>query len=327
MNSPTNKPPEHPDALLLPYVEKTLGPDDLTVLAAHLAECERCSSEVEALRRITTMLRDNKQVLCPEASEIYEVANRGEKARGLLSRHLEQCPQCRAELESYFEAEASEPMPRELWSKVRERLTDSAVEPRMVEEPSPDLWERFNRWFRLPALGVAAAAAIVIVLLVFPREGAHLPTWEHVPRPKVTMGIDRPRTALVILLKDFKKPLSGKQTYDLYQALEPSIDVVEKYDMLAPATMSKVIGQGTVDAHDRRELLAGLRSDLNVSLAVLITVTPAAEGFSVESELVNVATGTPLAEKTAKAPREQDLAPVMRDAAWDLLLRQGPPKQ
>jgi type IV secretory pathway VirB2 component (pilin) len=325
MNPPTNKPSEHPDALLLPYVEDMLDPEEVTPLETHLAACERCSAEVEALRLITRTLRESKEALCPETWEIYEVARRGDKVEHSLSRHLERCPRCREEMATLSSAGGPEIMPPELWLKVRGSLSGPTAGTRAVAEDIPplSLWERFNRLFRLPALGVAVAA-ILLVLVMYPWEGTRLPTWDHAPRPKAGSEIHRPRAAVVILFKDFKKPFSDKGIYDLYQGVEPTIDVMEKFDMVAPATMSQFIGQGRASAHDRQEVLESLHGNLNVSLVVLVTVAPAAEGFQVQSELVNAATGAVSAEKTVRASGDKDLAPVMRDSVWALLLKDGP---
>jgi len=326
-NSPTDKTPEHPDALLLPCVEGALGSEDLAIVTAHLAACERCSAEVKALQEITVMLRDHKQALCPQAREIFEAAKRGPKIEDSLSRHLELCPQCRSELESYLAEDAGEQIPRELWSKIRNRLAESTADPDEPDEEQFGLWERISRWFRLPALGVAAVAAILVVFLVYPREGPHLPVgmssvnWEQAPRPKAPAGITRPRTAVLILFKQVDPPVSRQRIDTIYQALEPPMDMAERFDLVTPAMVSEAIKKGRVKASNREELLVTLRTGLDIAQAVLVTVNPTAEGFSVESELVSTETGRVSLERTVHAAREQDLASVIRDTVWALLLK------
>jgi anti-sigma factor RsiW len=326
MNSQTNKPPEHPDALLLPYVEETLSPEDLTPLLQHLKECGRCSAEVEALRRTTAVLKENKHALCPEAAELFQAAEQGGRVEASLSSHLERCPRCREELASYAATATPEIMPQELWSKIKERLDQPTRQPRVAEKPPWDFRELFARLFRLPALGVAVAAAVLLVVVMAPWEGAQLPMWEHAPRPKAGTEIGRQRAAVVILFKNLEKPLSSKRIHELYQALEPRIDVVEKYDLVAPAAMSAVIGKGELNAKDRQAILESLRNKLNVSLGVLVTVTREEQGFRIHGELVNAADGTVLAQDTVQAPRDAELAPIMSDLVRELLLRKAPEK-
>lgn len=326
MKDPTTKPPEHPDALLLPYVEETLGPEDLAALRDHLRECARCSAEVEALRQTAAMLRDNRHALCPEAERLYEVAVLGSRVETSLSRHLETCPRCREEMASYTAAATQEVMPQEIWSKVRERLAEPKEKPRAAAREEWDLRGFFSRLFRLPALGVAVAAAVLVIVVMAPWEGAQLPTWEHAPRPKAGGEIGRQRAAVVILFKHFEKPLSSQRISELYQALEPRIDVAERYDLVPPAALSGIIGKGYLDAGTRQGVLEGLRKKLNVPLAALVTIAPAAQGFQVQGELVNTATGALIAQNTAQATDEKDLSSVVTDQVREMLLKEGPGK-
>jgi anti-sigma factor RsiW len=327
MNSHPDKPQEHPDALLLPYIEDTLGPEDLAVLTQHLKECRRCAAEVEALRELTSTLRDNRLALCPEPQQLFEAVAQKGHIDASLFRHLEQCPRCREELAMYAATAPREAMPQEVWTKIKERLDIPAREPHEAEKAGWDFREFFARLFRLPALGVAVAAAVLIVVVLAPWEGAQLPMWEHMPRPKAGTEIGRPRTAVVILFNKVEKPLPSGRIHELYQALEPPIDIVERYDLLAPGAMRAVLGKGDLDARDKKAVLDGLRNKLNVAQAVLITVTPEGKGFQVQSQLVNAANGIVSAGESAEAPGEGDLAQVMKDQVRTLLLKEGPAKR
>ncbi|MBI4965378.1 MAG: zf-HC2 domain-containing protein [Desulfomonile tiedjei] len=326
-NSNTKTSSEHCDELLLPYVEDLLAPEQRRIVQEHVDHCSRCSKEVEGLRAIIASLRDNKQAFCPEAWDIYEAVRSGAAAQASLSVHLKQCPRCFEEFQSY--TATAEAMPPQLLAKVKERLERSPVsEKAEAPEKKPfKLWEWITEHFRRPAFGVAAAvAAILIVVLIYPREqmeymvGLSSVAWENVPRPKTGVESTGQRSAVLMFFRNFKEPLSRDKVDTLYQALEPSIEVNERFDVIPPATLTKAIKRGKVDPFNREKLLENLNDEFDVTTAVLVTVEPAARGFDVTCNLARAPEGTMLKDKIVRGVSEAQLAPTVRDAVWELLL-------
>jgi len=220
-------------------------------------------------------------------------------------------------------------MPAALLAKVKERLERSpdseATETR--QKRSFAFWDWIPEHFRRPALGVAAAvAAILIVVLIYPREpmetmvGLSTVAWENAPRPKAGIESPRKRSAVLIFFKNFKEPLSSDKVDSLYQALEPPIEVNEKFDVISPSDLSKAIKRGEVDPFNRKKLLENLDENLDAVKVVLVTVEPATQGFDVKCDLMRTSDGIRLKKRIAKGVTEADLASTIRGTVWELLL-------
>jgi len=328
-DSNTNAPSEHCDELLLSYVEDSLAPEERQIVQEHLDHCPRCSGEVEGLRAITAALRAHKRAFCPEAWEIYECVRSGASPHEALALHLKECSHCLEEFQSYTPPTAEEPMPAELLAQVKARLEESPVaEPVEAEKKrSLDLWEWILEHFRRPALGVAAAAAaILIVVLIYPREamepmvGLSAATWENVPRPKIGIESTRERAAVLLFFRGFRQPLSKSKVDSLYQALEPSIEVTQRFDVIPPAVLMKAIRSGEIDPFDRKKLIEGLDDKLEVARVALVTIEPASRGFDVRCDLIRTSDGMRLKRTIVRGVNEADLASTVRGRVWDLVL-------
>ncbi len=331
-NSDTKAPSEHYDELLLSYVEDSLAPEERQMVQEHLDRCPRCSVEVEGLRAITAALREHKRAFCPEAWEIYECIRSGASPHAALSLHLKQCPHCQEEYQSYAGPTIAEPMPAELLAKVKERLEQFSV-PESAETGQKKafvLWDWILQQFRRPALGVAAAvAAILIVVLVYPRSpvetmvGLSAVAWENAPRPKTPIESPRKHAAVLIFFKNFKEPLSRDKVDALYQALEPPIEINEKFDVIPPADLTKAIKRGEIDPFNKKKLLENLDEKFDVTRVALVTIEPAVQGFDVKSDLMRTSDGTRLKKRTAGGVPEAELASTVRGAVWELMLDPG----
>lgn len=328
-NSNPNAPSPHCDELLLSYVEDSLGPEERQIVQEHLRQCPRCSKEVKGLSAIISVLKVTPRAFCPEAWEIYECVRSGASPHRDLSLHLKECPHCLEEFQSYQPARAEEPMPAELLAQVKARLEASPVaEPVEAEKKiSLALWEWILENFRRPALGVAAAAAaILIVVLIYPREamepmvGLSAAAWENVPRPKIGVESTRERAAVLLFFKGFRQPLSKSQVDSLYQALEPSIEVSQRFDVIPPAVLTQAIRSGEVDPFDRKKLIEGLDDKLEVARVALVTIEPANRGFDVKCDLMRTSDGLGLKKGIVRGVNEADLASTVRRTVWELML-------
>ena len=223
-------------------------------------------------------------------------------------------------------------MPAELLAKVRERLGQFPVAETTEtgQKRSFFSWDWIPEHFRRPALGVAAAvAAILVVVLIYPHEqmetmvGLSAVAWENAPRPKTGVDSPRKRSAVLIFFKNFKDPLPRDKVDSLYQALEPPIEVNEKFDVISPADLSKAISRGEVDPFNRKKLLEDLDENLNAVKVVLVTVEPATQGFDVKCDLMRTSDGIRLKKRIAKGVTEANLASTVRGTVWELLLDSG----
>jgi hypothetical protein len=328
-NSDTKPPSEHYDELLLPYVEDALAPEERRIVQDHVDHCPRCSGEVKGLRAIIAALGEHKRAFCPEAWEIYECVRSGGSPHGALSLHLKECPRCLEEFQSYAAPTTTEPMPAELLAKVKERLEQSpGLEmTERVQKRSFVFWDWIPERFRRPALGIAAAvAAMLVVVLIYPREpmgtvvGLSTVAWENAPRPKTGLESPGKRSAVLIFFKNFKEPLSRDKVDSLYQALEPPIEVNEKFDVISPADLSKAIRRGVVDSSNRKKLLEDLDKNLAVSKVVMITVEPETPGFDVKCDLIRTSDGIRVKKRIVRGVTEAELASKVRGTVWELLL-------
>jgi hypothetical protein len=323
---------EQYDKILLEYAEDLLEPEQRRMVAEHVAQCPKCSQEVRDLQKIIGALRKNRQAFCPESWEIYEYVKGGGTLSEALSIHFKQCARCRDELESYTVSTDQETMPPQLWSQVKDRLERIPGTEKIdkQEKRSFDIWSWILGRFRWPAVGVAAAAAAILVMVsIFPREamepmvGLSTVTWEKVPKPKTGVESSREKLAVLIFFKHFKEPMSKKKVDLLYESLAPSIEVNERYDVVPPVVLTGSIKNGEINPFDRKALLQDLRTKFNAKTVALVIIEPAERGFDVKCDLVQVPDGTVLKDKIARGVAQADLDSTVREAVWDTVLGYG----
>ncbi len=71
-------------------------------------------------------------------------------------------------------------------------------------------------------------------------------SWEGIPKPK---SIQK-KAAFVVLFKDFKDPVPQKQIDSLYEALQPSMELNERYGIVSPAEISEAVKSGQVPSNN-----------------------------------------------------------------------------
>lgn len=310
------------------YLEGRLAPREKALVEDHLNRCPRCTAEVEELGGLVHALKENKRAFCPAPSVLFEAAKSPAKRPLDLDQHLSQCALCREEFDGY-RREAREAIPRELWSRIQERVphqSRGAEASHKGREEEDGLWQRLMRW---PAFAAAASAAVAVVLLVvvlFPRDQENLTiglsstSWQTSPRPKSAMGQDRRQVALVILFKNFPKTMPQSEIDRLYQALAPTMELSERYRIISPGDLSRALaGLGKAQVQ-KKEIVASLKKNLDVSTAVLITISPSGKGFAVEADLVDAGRGSSVRRRTADGVTRSDLSTRLRQEADAVLL-------
>jgi hypothetical protein len=316
---------EHPDELLLPYLEDLLSPEQKLDVDRHVSGCERCSSELRELGRITSELRSNKEAFCPDSSEIYQYIKTGHDPEGRISRHLKVCPTCLTFAESVRTETSPERMPVQLWERLQERLgTTAAPRPFAPVETRPSFAERFQQWLRMPMFAAGAvAAAILLVVVLYPRDftipnvGLSSVTWEGVPKPKAL----RMRAAFIMTFKDLAEPLPQKRIDEIYRALKPDMELSQRFDMVPPAELRAAAKSGDIVIDPQRfaETLDSLNKKLNVSRVAMLTLEPSNGKYTVKAQLVDAASGATLSERKESAVSENLLPEKIREMIFNMM--------
>ncbi len=229
--------------LLLAYVEDLLDPQQRVLVEGHLLQCGRCVEEVHSLREVIHTLKRHRDAFCPEPWEIYEFVKFGRDPENRVALHLERCPADR-DMARLFDTR-HEVIPKALWEKVR-----GITRPKEEENWLSRLADRFRRPWSMPALGAAAmAAAVLVLVLVMPREtyrpvaALSMVSWDEVPKPKNTT---RPRVTVLLSFKGITPGPDQDQIDALYKAISPDMDLYESYSLVPPSEVKR--------AAERREI-------------------------------------------------------------------------
>ncbi|MEW6347884.1 MAG: zf-HC2 domain-containing protein [Thermodesulfobacteriota bacterium] len=304
--------------LLLAYVEDLLDPHQRVLVEEHLLQCGRCVAEIHGLREVIHTLKHHRDAFCPEPWEIYEFITHGRDPENRVSQHLQACPADR-EMARLF-ATQDEVMPQDLWEKIQGVTRPSETEP---------WWSRFVEWFRrpwgVPALGAAAVAAAVLVLVfVMPREpyqpvaALSMVSWDEAWKPKTSTG---PRVT-VLLSFDAITPGPGQEEIDsVYKAISPDMDLYQSYSLVRPSEVKLAQEKGQISLKTRHALLQGLHKKLAVAKAVFVTFTPAEQGSAASVEVIDCASGIVLDKRTEAGASTSEIGRRIGKSLKDLLDR------
>jgi hypothetical protein len=195
--------------------------------------------------------------------------------------------------------------------------------------PGESLLERFYRLFRFPtiAVGMAAAAAVAVLLLYPPHLQQSILAvssvpWEGIAKPKA-LPSSMKRIAVALTVKGFDPPLSEQKVDALYQALAPSMELQERFQVASPRAVKDSVGRIFSRPRDTKEALALVGSHLNVSVVAVTTVESALNGARVQTELIDPVSGrVQLRGPSAEVPLAE-LDRAVRESAFTLLLPAG----
>jgi hypothetical protein len=331
---------EHPESLLIGYVENDLKPEERSVVEQHLKDCPKCAQSVRRLEGLTRSLRGNaEEIICPEASELHEFVRSGSDPGGKLARHLAQCASCFEEVSCYRLACAVSPSCQPIPGSVREAFEQNYPAPGERVVPSEEtLWskllERISLLFRQPVLALGTAVAVIlIVALLYPRQHtepsivfSHV-KWGETGRKWTTMNISpgqgRPSVAMAIFSKDFTAQLSQQRIDEWYSSIEPTPEMKKRFEFINPAQLESLATTDqskTVSPEELRELLSKKIGPIKV---VMITLGQERDGFSIESRLVDSETGKTTGETTYNRVPYSDVSSKLRESAFALLGKQS----
>jgi hypothetical protein len=284
-------------------VEELIGSAEKARIGEHLSTCDQCALRVEHLRETIEALKQNKEAFCPNPWELYDFARSGHDPHGDISLHVAECSSCSKELIALKDAASKETMPAELWSRLKERLPKS--DPKQIVLPTAGWWHIFlgilTRFWKASAVAAGAVAAALLLVVVFYSPDFREPM---VPKPKSLPQ----KTAFVVLFEDHKSPILQKQIESLYEALDTSTELKDRYSLASPSETSEVIESGKAPSHDRSSMIEGLRKHLNVSRALVVGIFPSGDKLQIRVELIDTITGKTLLTKIDENIKQDELA-------------------
>ena len=330
------EPSKHPSALLLPYLEDRLVPEDKALINDHLESCGECARELRQLNHLAHLLTTNKNAFCPESWALYQCVENGVDPDGKIAAHLEHCSLCQEEVVAYKTVCTETALPEYLKDEVARQFRPRSACAAIYDEKRSfaALIDKLKSLFSVPvmALGTAAAAILVAVMLYpvadsAPVIGLSSVAWETeqprlVPKSGIRlMGPVKPSRSIAIVLffRDFRSTIPQEQIDDIYSELKPSDSIASRFQIVPPDKVSEALGSINLKPFDRRELMKTLRNKIDVSEVLVVTISSTKRGREVRYELLDVKTGDVI-YYTAEAPVAEDhLSKGVRDSAFSLL--------
>ena len=328
----------HVDDLRLPYLEGLLSPEERSNFEDHLRKCTVCTSKLEEMSRWTSVFKDNAREMCPDGWQLFDYVRSGKDTLGIMSSHLETCPSCLADAESFKAYTAKQGVPSDLWKKMQ-ALPGTPLVDRAAGRSYQWVLETLDRLMELfrPAVlaPVAVAAAVLIIVFLYPARPAprmvalSSVNWGPEPSALNLMGKDLPtslptgaqkeRLGMVILLSNFKHLPDQNRIDSFYRALEPSKDIRDRYDVVSPEELRRVAGEDLMMAADDKALVEGIRSTSKISKALVIEIVPSRERYGIVARLIDTATGGVTGKSDSWNLTEAELTSAMEDATQALL--------
>ena len=320
----------HPRGLLLQYLEDLLPREERDALKQHVHGCSECSSELGELESMITRLRNNKTVFCPESWELHEWLQTGNDPEGRIQSHAEKCPHCAEELADFRKFSERVEVPDRVQAAFRQRFGKPfRIEPEPLRTGKlVVLSEWLASRFRHPVLAAGAlAAAILVGVLIYPQGGIEpmyglsSVTWEQtegrVPKGAL-LDETKPRAAILLIFRGFKRPVPQEKIDELYEWLIPTRQTEDKFEFISPAEVKASLSKSTVPPNDRNALLGLLARDLDVSRALILTIKARDGKFEIEGELVDPASGRTIRKQIGKFSSEAELMSTIGD--WSSLM-------
>ena len=331
-------PDQHVDDLRLPYLEGLLSSEERSNFEDHLRQCPTCTSKLEEMSRWVSSFKENAREMCPEEWELFDYVRSGKDPHGMMSSHLDACPLCRADAESFEAVASKQTVPADLWRKMK-GLSGAPVVDRSVGASYQWIWEAVDRLMDLfrPAVLAPVAVAVTILIVVFLYPAG--PTarmvalssvkWGPAPSSWTLMSPDRPtslpdgakkeRLGAVILFSNVKHLPDQNLTDSFYRAIEPAKQIRDQYDVVSPEELRQVAGEELLKASDEKALVEVMRSKMKISKAVVIEIVPSKEKYGIVAHLIDTATGGIIGKQDSWNLTEAQLAPALESATKSLL--------
>lgn len=323
---------EHLELLIMRYADGTISPEEEVELQRFLDRDDESKREFEQTRELTELLRINKErIFCPDTEELYDYAVGNVEPTARMDTHLEICQRCRDEVE-IFRVGCDERISAGALGAFQEII---AKKPSPREEPAqPGLWDQIVEWFSgllqtpLPALGTAAAALLVAVIVLYPSSEPQPYTalssvqWDQAP-PKFmgTPKAIRPKVAILIQFMGQGKPPSQEEIDTLYRALEPGPRIRRAYQVISPSKIQTLMKEKPATDGIVEDLTGSLRTQFDAASLLLLTVEKTDAGRTVSGRFLDTKYGKDVRSESAEVAEHQDLAGALKSVAISLLAK------
>ncbi len=319
--------------LLIRHLDQSLEDDEVSEVEHLIEHNEEACRELHELEALTTIIRENQAVFCPDPAELSDFLESGYDPSGTIAEHLDTCSTCRREMDTLRATCPHEMMPLDLFERIVAELPHDVAPPpvsRAGKRFQP-LIETFTTLLHRRWAAVGAAALVLLaVFVMYPRDtttptiGVSSVSWNHIGN-SLSGGLHavrKPSLAFILLFEDFKKPLPQETVDELYQSLRPSQADRDRYEVVPPSKLTGIIKENKLQATDVPAILTALKTRLDGGEVVLVTVRAMGDEFTVQSKLIDTATGRVLTEGTADAASCSELKSTVRQAAHSLLARE-----
>jgi len=306
---------EHNEELRLAYLENLLSPDDNSKFEEHLKTCPDCAKQVGDLSVWISLLKSNKDALCPEEWQLFDYACGREDTTGAMASHLNLCSSCRNTVETFAASAPQKGMPNALWKKMTRLEGDQFPKERGASYAwLYEFWDQLANLFSPPlALAGAVAAAVLVVVLLYPHTtsgpflGLSTVAWAPDQATSNLMGgyeaapggvTKKNRLAIIVYFKGFKHKPEAEQIDALYRLLDPGREVRIHYEVVSPSQIKNAVESAGMAEGGKEEILRVLRDKLSVSHAVIMELSEKENRFTIHARLTDTASGNVVREHT-----------------------------
>lgn len=287
-------------------------PRDAEEIEVHVAMCESCREELDALKALDAFLREHGDELsdvmadCPTPDQLVKFAS-GEQPDDFMEAHLEYCPDCREQVElvrDLYRLDPSEgdPQPRSAQkAAVRRAVSKVCGSREKTAAISPGgLLHRIRELLHFPSLALGAVAAALLVVALFPRspqEQRVIPVFSDVrwnaPAPrfvgKSLFESEKPVTAkkkvaLVLLVSGTGGP-TGTEVADIYRKVNLVGMLGGSFDFMAPEDV-KTAAAKRVAPGNMEKLTGSLSEALPVDYLLLFRISESKGRYDLAARLV-----------------------------------------
>src|SRR5271157_75657 len=274
----------------------------------HVVLCGRCLEEVMKIQQI-------EEALTKDALERADKLPWIERVKGFIP---------------------SLSFPVSIWNKVSEKLRQ-----RRRSTTGPEV--EVSGWSSKFGAGLSYAFGGVLVVICFiglvelshvfrhsdrpssPMMALSSVSWNHdLTPPVVSFPLHRETVAFLVLLKDFKTPMSQEQIDSLYEGLKPDEQDQLRYRVASPSQVKEaLVGAAAPMTSISKNLVILLQNKLDVKKVVLVTLISEAHQIRVRSELVDARTEKQAGEAAEAPTTPPTLKATVRRLAYNSLNQKG----
>lgn len=322
---------EHPEDTFLSLLEGRLSQEERAMIENHITECTECSREYKTFTSIVDHLKTNKDLFCPEPWQLHEFLETGRDPDGNVSDHIHRCALCQEEIAAYEHRPVTVELPERVRVELERRIcneTQTATGSSLASVAS-----RFIEWLtsasRISGVAVAAAAAVLALVLIYPREhvtqfaGLSTVTWNEpqgalVPKTGL-FEAKKPTVGALIVFQGFKKPPNQELVDELYRALRPTVEMRRAFGFVPPSDIRTMVAEEGLDSSNWKTMMEKLRTRFGAADAIVAELAPAGDRFRIEWQLIQIEPYRVLKKEVREGVSEKELPAAMKAALPSLL--------